>query len=70
MEKVIALALIESLHKRISYLKGVEIIDLSVYVKNNKLSAPRIFNAALRQSIPAFRERGVWKIAGDYKMTK
>jgi len=70
MEKVIALALIESLHKRISYLKGAEIINLSDYVKNNSLVAPGIFNAALRQSIPAFRERGVWKISSNYKITK
>lgn len=67
MEKVIALALIESLHKRIAYLKGSEIINLSDFVKNKKLSAPGVFNAALRQSIPAFRERGVWKIAKDHK---
>lgn len=70
MEKVIALALIESLHKRVAYLNGSEIMTLSDYVKSKKLSAPRIFNAALRQSIPAFRERGVWKIAKDYKMGK
>lgn len=70
MEKVISLALIESLHKRVSYLAGSEIVTLSDYVKNNNLSAPGIFNAALRQSIPAFRERGVWKIASDYKIIK
>lgn len=70
MEKVIALALIESLHKRVSYLKGSEIVNLSDYVKSKKLSAPRIFNAALRQSIPAFRERGVWKINRDYKYNR
>ena len=68
MEKVIALALVESLHKRVTYLSGSEVVDLSDYVKNKKLSAPRIFNAALRQSIPAFRERGVWKIGDNYKM--
>lgn len=70
MEKVISLALIESLHKRVTYLAGSEIVTLSDYVKNNNLSAPRVFNAALRQSIPAFRERGVWKIASDYKIIK
>ena len=70
MEKVIALALIESLHKRVSYLLGSEIINLSDYARKNKLSAPGVFNAALRQSIPAFRESGVWKIASDYKMIK
>jgi len=69
MEKVIALALIESLHKRIAYLKGQEIINLSDFVKSNKLNASAVFNAARRQSIPAFRERGVWKIDRFYKYT-
>ncbi len=69
MEKVIALALIESLNKRITYLEGSEIINLSDYVKKNNLKAPAVFNSARRQSIPAFRERGVWKIAGNYKIT-
>lgn len=68
MEKVIVLVLIESLHKRIAYLEGAEIINLSDYVRKNKLKAPTIFNAARRQSIPAFRERGVWKIASNYKV--
>jgi len=67
MEKAIALALIESLNKRISYLEGGELVNLSDYVRNNSLNAPAVFNAALRQSIPAFRERGVWKIASEYK---
>jgi len=67
MEKVMALALIESLHKRNSYLSGSEIIELSEYVKMNKLNAPAVFNAAKRQNIPAFREQGVWKINKKYK---
>lgn len=70
MEKVIALALIESLHKRIAYLEGSEIINLSDYARNNKLKAPTIFNAAKRRSIPAFRERSIWKIASNYKISK
>lgn len=70
MEKVIALALIESLHKRIAYFEGVEIINLSDYVRKNKLKAPTVFNAARRQSIPAFRERSVWKIASNYRIDK
>lgn len=67
MEKVISLALIESLHKRTAYLSGAEIVELSNYVKMNKLKASAIFNAAKRQNIPAFRERGVWKIDKLYK---
>lgn len=67
MEKVVALALIESLNKRITYLKGEEIINLSDYVKSQKLKASAIFNAARRQTISAFRERGVWKINKKFK---
>ena len=63
MEKVVALALMESLHKRITYLTGEKIITLSDYVKQNSKSAPALANAARRQNIPAFREKGVWKIS-------
>jgi len=62
MEKVLALALSESLHKRIAYLKGQNIIRLSEYVRRQEKSAPAVLNAARRQNIPAFREKGVWKI--------
>lgn len=70
MEKVIALSLVESLNKRVTYLKGGEIINLSDYVKSRKLKASAIFNAARRQSIPAFRERGIWKINKSYEKGK
>src|SRR3989344_2233972 len=52
MEKILALALMESLHKRIAYLKGEIIIPLSEYLQKNHLSAPALTNAARRQSIP------------------
>lgn len=67
MEKVLSLALTESLHKRITYLKGDKIIRLSDYVKKHKKSASAMANAARRQNIPAFREKGVWKIGESYK---
>ena len=67
MEKVIALALIESLHKRITYLKGEEIVKLSDYAKKNIKSVNALLNSARRQSIPAFREKGVWKISAVFK---
>ena len=66
MEKVLSLALMESLHKRITYLKGGKIIALSEYVKQNNKSAPALANAARRQNIPAFREKGVWKISENF----
>lgn len=67
MERVIASASIESLHKRIAYLKGEIIITLSEYIKKRRYSAPALTNAARRQNIPAFRERGVWKISENYE---
>ncbi len=62
MENIMALALMESLHKRTSYLRGEEIIRLSDHIKQHGLSAPAVTNAARRQTIPAFREKGIWKI--------
>ena len=62
MERILALALLESLHKRLSYLRGEVIVRLSEYIKRRGLSAPAVTNAARRQTIPAFREKGVWKI--------
>lgn len=62
MEKIIVLGLMESLHKRLAYLKGEEVILLAEYVKINKLSASAVSNSARRQKIPAFREKGIWKI--------
>ena len=66
MEKILALALLESLHKRTTYLRGESVIRLSDYIKQNKLSPPAITNAARRQTIPAFREKGVWKIGDSF----
>ena len=62
MAKIIGLALMESLHKRIAYLNGDVIIDLTVYAKQAKKSVHAMLNAARRQTILAFREKGVWKI--------
>lgn len=61
-ERVITLALTESLHKRIAYLKGSMIINLTEYAKKIDRPISAILNAAKRQTIPAFREKGVWKI--------
>ena len=62
MEGILSLALVEPLHKRLSYMRGERIIRLSEYIKQKGLSAPAVTNAARRQTIPAFREKGVWKI--------
>lgn len=67
MERVLRLALTESLHKRISYLKGERIITVSEYAKYINKPVPILLNAALRQTIPAFREKGVWRIGVSNK---
>ena len=61
-EGVIVLALMESLHKRIAYLKGSKIIEAAEFAAKHNKPVPVILNAAKRQTISAFREKGVWKI--------
>jgi len=66
MEKIVAFALMESLHKRIAYLRGEEIVTLSFYAKKHHLVLSGVINAARKQTIPAFRERGRWKIGASF----
>jgi Fic family protein len=60
--RIFEIALLESLHKRIAYLDGSNIILLTEYAKKQMRSPQSLLNAARRQTIPAFREKGVWKI--------
>lgn len=69
IEKILVLGLIESLHKRLAYLKGEIIIPLADYTKKHSLSGPALSNAARRQKIPAFREKGVWKIPENFNQS-
>lgn len=62
LDRQLALALMESLHKRLAYLKGQEIVKLSEYAKSKNESINSLINAARRQTISAFREKGIWKI--------
>jgi hypothetical protein len=41
---------------------GGKIIPLADYAKGHEKSVNQLLNAARRQTIPAFREKGVWKI--------
>ncbi|MBI2039643.1 Fic family protein [Candidatus Microgenomates bacterium] len=65
MERIVSLALMEALHKRIAYLKGSKIIEASEYATKINKPVPVILNAAKRQTIPAFREKGIWKIGNN-----
>lgn len=67
MERIILLALMEALHKRITYLKGYKIIEATEYAARIGKPVPVVLNAAKRQTIPAFREKGVWKMGNNRK---
>lgn len=67
INKVLSSALLESLNKRITYFKGEKIIRLAEYSEKEKISLSILLNKAKRQSIPAFREKGVWKIGESFK---
>lgn len=62
MIRIVELAVIESLHKRLAYLDGLEIIPLAQYTAVDQRSFHALLNAARRQTISAFREKGIWKI--------
>lgn len=68
MDKVLSLALLESFQKRIAYLNGEKIVRLSEYADEKKISVSSLINKARRQTIPAFREKGVWKIGSAAKI--
>ena len=62
MIRVVDLAILESLHKRLAYLDGLQIVPLTEYAQTQKRSFQSLLNSSRRQTIPAFREKGVWKI--------
>ena len=68
MEEIVGRALTSSYHKRLAYMEGKTVITLNEYAKQNKLSSSNLINKANRQTIPAFLEKGVWKIAADTKV--
>lgn len=68
MEQIIYLALSEGLNKRIAYFDGQEIVTLAEYAKKHSKPLAGLINAGKRQTIPAFREKGVWKIGLNYKV--
>ena len=65
---LIALLLIESLHKRIAYLTSRRMVPLSGWAKTAKLNPSSVLNKAKRQTIPAFRVREKWMIDADYEL--
>jgi Fic family protein len=62
MEEIIARAVTASYHKRLAYLEGKRIITLRQYATELKVPHQNLINKAHRQTIPAFMEKGEWKI--------
>lgn len=67
MEEIMSRALTNSYHKRLAYLEGKTIIPLREYAKQRRLSYSNLLNKADRQTIPAFTEKGVWKVVSDFE---
>lgn len=62
-EHIVGRLLKESLHKRLTYLRGDEIVALADIAREHSSHSPQsITNAAKKQFLPAFRERGRWKV--------
>ena len=62
-EHLMSALLKESFHKRIAYLRGDTIVPLSLITKENTKHSPQsLTTMAKKQFLPAFRERGRWKI--------
>jgi Fic family protein len=65
--ELFALLLMESLHKRIALLTSPKIIPLSEWAKQNGIAGNSATNKAARQTLPAFRQGGTWKISLEVK---
>lgn len=65
MTNLLTLSVIESLNKRLAYLKGQKIIKLSEYAENEGLALNALLNSAKRQTTSAFRQKGIWMIGID-----
>jgi hypothetical protein len=50
------------LHRRLTYLKKERVINLVDYAEQSNQAKNAVLNKAKRQTIPAFREQGQWKI--------
>jgi Fic family protein len=66
-EDHLVLLLLEAMHRRVSYLRGADVDVATHRAKALDIAANTILNQARRQVIPAFRERGVWKLPSDYE---
>lgn len=68
--ELLALLLLEALHKRITILTAKKIIPLARWAAHQGIKPNVAANKAKRQTIPAFRLREKWMIAEEFVPTK
>lgn len=62
-ERIAGKLLKESFHKRLTYVRSDEVVLLADIARGHATHSPQsLTNAAKKQSLPAFRERGHWKV--------
>lgn len=67
MTRLLALLLLESLHKRIALITSRRVVRLADWARANGVRGNVATNKAKRQTIPAFRMRDRWMIAEDHR---
>ena len=67
MTRLLALLLLESLHKRIALVTSRRVIPLADWARAAGVRGNVATNKAKRQTIPAFRLRDRWMIAEEYR---
>lgn len=67
MTRLLALLILEALHKRIALLTSRKIVPLATWARNAGVRGNIAANRAKRQTLPAFRVRDRWMIAADHR---
>ena len=62
LEDYLSLLLIEALNKYIAIIGGKRIVPVTEWAKKAGVASAAILNKAKRQTVPAFRQRGQWRI--------
>lgn len=67
LTRLLALLLLESLHKRIALMTSRRVIPLADWARELGIPGNSATNKARRQRIPAFRMRNRWMIASEFR---
>lgn len=67
MTRLLALLLLESMHKRLALITSRRVVPLADWARAQGVRGTVAANKAKRQTIPAFRLRDRWMIAQEYR---